>query len=397
MIKLARDKPTLAFVAPDPSALPTLLGPLLTELADEGWPLIAVGPQPAPEIELLAAGWGLSWHGVDMDTGGFDPSGKVRLVSAVSRVLKNAKAHVVVGVGMQGAVLGGLAGRLAAVDQVVALIDHVGPELDASDGFRSRLQRATTRRLFSMALARAQIAIFLRAGDAERLSEAGLIPRGVEVSVVRGRSVDIERIAPATLPPITRGLRFAMAAPLQRTSGVHEFCAAATAHVEAGTRASFDVFAVPGTGRDAIEPATLPGLGEAVTLTIETGDITAGLAGAHVVVVPAHVGASSVALAPAALALGRPLLVSDAPACEPLVDEPVNGLRFAAGDADALARTISRMLKRPDLIPAMARASRLKAERLFGSETATADLRYAMGLPARPAWIEKRQLERGAA
>ena len=45
------------------------------------------------------------------------------------------------------------------------------------------------------------------------------------------------------------------------------------------------------------------------------------------------------------------------------VDERVNGCFVAPRDADALADAMESYLKRPDLIPAMARASRAKAER----------------------------------
>jgi glycosyltransferase involved in cell wall biosynthesis len=45
------------------------------------------------------------------------------------------------------------------------------------------------------------------------------------------------------------------------------------------------------------------------------------------------------------------------------VDERVNGCFAAPRDVDGLAEAMESFLKRPDLIPAMARASRAKAER----------------------------------
>jgi glycosyltransferase involved in cell wall biosynthesis len=67
-----------------------------------------------------------------------------------------------------------------------------------------------------------------------------------------------------------------------------------------------------------------------------------------------------------ALAAGRPILATDVAGCRETVDERVNGCLVAPRDAAALADAMESFLRRPDLIPAMARASRAKAER-FGT------------------------------
>ena len=67
-----------------------------------------------------------------------------------------------------------------------------------------------------------------------------------------------------------------------------------------------------------------------------------------------------------AMAAGRPIVTTNIAGCRETVDERVNGCFVAPRDADALADAMESYLKRPDLIPAMARASRAKAER-FGT------------------------------
>ena len=64
-----------------------------------------------------------------------------------------------------------------------------------------------------------------------------------------------------------------------------------------------------------------------------------------------------------AMAAGRPILTTNIAGCRDTVDERVNGCLVAPRDAEALAEAMESYLKRPDLIPAMARASRAKAER----------------------------------
>ena len=64
-----------------------------------------------------------------------------------------------------------------------------------------------------------------------------------------------------------------------------------------------------------------------------------------------------------AMAAGRPIVTTNIPGCRETVDERVNGCLVAPRDAEALADAMESFLRRPDLIPAMARASRAKAER----------------------------------
>jgi hypothetical protein len=66
-----------------------------------------------------------------------------------------------------------------------------------------------------------------------------------------------------------------------------------------------------------------------------------------------------------ALAVGRPIITTDVAASRDTVDERVNGCRVPPGDPIALAEAMASFLKRTDLMPAMARASRLKAERRY--------------------------------
>jgi hypothetical protein len=83
-----------------------------------------------------------------------------------------------------------------------------------------------------------------------------------------------------------------------------------------------------------------------------------------------------------ALAAGRPIITTDVAASRDTVDERVNGCRVPPGDAVALADAMASFLKRTDLIPAMARASRLKAERRYDLTEVNRITLDALGLDA---------------
>jgi glycosyltransferase involved in cell wall biosynthesis len=70
-----------------------------------------------------------------------------------------------------------------------------------------------------------------------------------------------------------------------------------------------------------------------------------------------------------AMALGRPMLVSDLPALTEIVPHEQRGLVFPAGDADGLAALVERSMDRPDERAALAEAGRswVLAERTWRS------------------------------
>jgi glycosyltransferase involved in cell wall biosynthesis len=81
-----------------------------------------------------------------------------------------------------------------------------------------------------------------------------------------------------------------------------------------------------------------------------------------------------------AIAMGRPIITSTARGCRVVVREGENGLLVPLGDANALAAAMARLLMRPDLIAAMARASREVAEAQFDERRITGQIMEALGL-----------------
>ena len=79
-----------------------------------------------------------------------------------------------------------------------------------------------------------------------------------------------------------------------------------------------------------------------------------------VVVIPSHrEGLPRVGVE--AMALGKPVVASDAIGCRDIVRHNGNGLLFAVGDANALARAVEQVLVVPEVAAAMGRAGRQRA------------------------------------
>jgi glycosyltransferase involved in cell wall biosynthesis len=81
-----------------------------------------------------------------------------------------------------------------------------------------------------------------------------------------------------------------------------------------------------------------------------------------------------------AMAMGRPIVTTDAPGCRETVRHGVNGYLVPARDADALAQAMARFVEAPDLIAAMGRESRRLAEEKYDVHKVNRVILQAMGL-----------------
>ncbi|MEI9900145.1 MAG: glycosyltransferase [Hyphomicrobium sp.] len=217
---------------------------------------------------------------------------------------------------------------------------------------------------YGQALRAADAVIFHNRDDLILLKKLGAIAQTQRVAVVPGAGVDVEHSQPLELPALGQGLVFLMIAGLDRRRGVLEYAEAAAALRQQAPTSRFLFASLPDAGD--IDPASLaPGV-EYVGEAAAHPDL---LAQCHVFVYPAAVDGMPQPVLQA-MAAGRPIVTSDVAGCRDTVDERVNGCLVPPRDVGALQAAMEGFLKRPDLIPSMARASRSKAERFCSTDSA---------------------------
>jgi hypothetical protein len=202
---------------------------------------------------------------------------------------------------------------------------------------------------------------------------AGQLPDTVPCAIVPGAGIDLDRVPAVPLPPLTDGLVLTMVAGATTAPAAIADYVAAAARVKA--RAPNVRFQIMGR----IPADVSPDVAAAVERLGAGTEAPAAFAACHVAV---HASRGEGVPAPllAALATGRPVVTSDVAGCREAVDERVNGCLAPAGDVGALAAVIEGLLKRPDLLPHMARASRAKAERRYDTRAVEAMLAAVLGL-----------------
>jgi hypothetical protein len=206
--------------------------------------------------------------------------------------------------------------------------------------------------------------------EAHRLRDAGVLPPGCAVRVGPIAGVDC-RTGPAPLP--ATGARPArMLVWVQRQADRVDAAAAVAAAAACSDRIELVVGGphARSLGLDRRQATSL-----APNVPLETAIATVDA----VIVASAESGLPP--LVAAALAAGRAIIAPAARGVRGAVDDGVNGMLVPPGDRAALAAAIDAVARRPDL-PAMSRASRVKAERSFDANPILADLCNALGLPS---------------
>ncbi|MEW5962327.1 MAG: glycosyltransferase [Pseudomonadota bacterium] len=367
----------VAFVADRSRALIRLRGSIARELKARGAEVLLVAPEFTPDEAATLAAAGIDRATFDIAPKGLKGIGPVAdwtLTREIGAVLAGWRPEVVVCYGARTMIHAALAARRAGAREIVVAVTGLSQKA-AEASAEGRLLSA---RRYAKAFKAATAAIAHNRDDARALARSGLLRAGLDVTVVAGSGVDLGQFEVQPLPPIAAGLVFLMVAPLDRTRGVIDYCEAARRVKERAPEATFLLAGPAGEGPGGFDPADLRAYEDAIEFLGPLADIRPALGRAHVFVYPSH-GEGMPRVVLEAMAAGRPILTTDAPGCRETVDDRVNGCLVPVADVGKLAEAMTSFLKRPDLLPSMARASRHKAERRFDERDVNRTLLAVLG------------------
>jgi glycosyltransferase involved in cell wall biosynthesis len=348
----------IAFVCPAGAPLHHLRETLFADLLVRGHRLLVVA------TELSGADvCALDDLGADHAVFSYDPTGLKLLadwkaIGGLKLVLSDWGAHVVVAYGARTMVYGALAAKNTGAGRIVLIVDRLPEHRFA--GVLAADEMPAWR--YGQALQTADEVVFHNREDLALLKKLGVVPDTLAVAVVAGGGADVDGQAILPLPALGQGLVFLMIASLERRRGVIEYCEAAALLRRRAPSSRFLLAGMPGEAEAAIAPEEVRQYAD-VEYVGAAAEHPGLLGQCHVFVYPACVGETPQPVLQA-MAGGRPILTTNVVGCRDTVDERVNGCLVAPRDPVALAEAMESFLKRPDLIPAMARASRAKAERL---------------------------------
>ena len=350
---------------------------LIAALVSRGYKVVAMAPGISPEVEKAVRHLGAETHEVPMENNSLDPWATIRSYRALVAILREVAPHAIIAYTIKPVTIGALAASRAGVPKFVAMITGLGFAFTEGGGLKRFLSRLVATTLYKSALRRATAILFQNDDDRRHFKALNLLPGDRPVTIVNGSGIDLVEFAPTPLPdrPI-----FLMISRLLGDKGVREYGEAAIRlkreypHVTFRLVGYFDQ-SPDALGQDELDQMIAGGIEYIGKLE----DVRPALAACSVYVLPSYREGTPRSVLEA-MAMGRPIVTTDAPGCRETVEPGRNGFLVPPREAGPLAQAMERFIIEPALIEHMGAESRALAEQKYEVTAVSRSIIEAAGL-----------------
>lgn len=329
---------------------------LIVDMIANGHEVHVTAPDIANQIyeELVLVG--AVPHVVPLESNGFNVFKDLRYARAIYDVVKDMSAELVIGYTIKPNIWGSLAAKAAGAKSI-SMVTGLGYAFIPRRGIVRKMMQKFAQRLYRMATSANSVVIFQNPDDRDDFIGAGSLAEPGKARLVNGSGVNIEHFQPSPLParPV-----FLMISRYLWTKGVAEYCEAAVRFLKKKD-ADFLLVGYTSTGPDAIADEQLQLWQKSgVQLLGKLSDVRPAIASASVYVLPSwREGTPRSVLE--AMAMGRPIITTDAPGCRETVVQDYNGTLVPVRDVDALVAAMELLANDPQKRAEMGANSRVLA------------------------------------
>ncbi len=352
-------------------------GPLLKTLVERGHEVIACAPDAPPEVLAGLAAMGVHYRPVPLARTGLNPLADLRTLRALRRLFREERLDLALAYTVKPVIYTCFAARGSARPRVYPMITGLGYAFGLVS-WPKRLISVLLVELLRRALSTASGVMFQNPDDRDFFFVSGLLPSTLPVTLINGSGVDLAAFRPAPLPdePV-----FLLIARLLVDKGLREYYFAARRLKARYPRARFLLAGDLDPNPMSISAAELASWQADGTLEYlgQLDDVRPAFAAARVYVLPSYrEGTPRTVLE--AMAMGRPIVTTDAPGCRETVVDGVNGFLVPVRDDVALERAMERFILEPELAKSFGKESLRIAQEKYDVHKVNAVILAAMGL-----------------
>ena len=352
-------------------------GPLIAELARRQHEVFAIAPAidsaSANEIGKLGA----TPLSVDLGRGTFNPFRALRIVAELRRVLTDLEPDVIIAYTVNPIVFGAIAAKPLKKTRFVSLITGLGYAFTGGREPKRVLTRALATILYRNAFRHSDLAVFQNPDDKREFERLRILPADLRTAATAGSGVNLSMFSPAPLP---EGLTFLMIARFLKDKGICEFTEAARRLKEMHPSVRVLLVGWRDHSPNAVSGRQIAAFAASgIEVIGQLSDVRPIIASCNVYVLPSYREGTPRSVLEA-MAMGRPIITTDAPGCRETVVDTFNGYLVPPRDANALFDAMKRFIDRPDRVARMGSASRRLAEEKFDVRLVNESLLAQTGL-----------------
>ncbi len=374
-------------IASYPASILKFRGALIAAIQQSGFDIHIAAPEfidyPVEREQLEALGYIV--HNIPMQRTGTNPATDAKTLLALYRLMKEIKPDYMMAYTIKPVIYGSLAAKLARIPHRFALITGLGYAFQGADeqGYKKSNLQKIMHKLYSVALASTHKVFFQNPDDEALFKSMGILTPKASTTVVNGSGVDISEYSVQPFATIDDILipRFLLIARLLGDKGVREYAQAAKIIKDKYPQAQFDLVGWIDDNPDAIEQQELDRwINEGLfNFWGKLDDVKPAIAASSIYVLPSYrEGTPRTVLE--AMAMGRPIITTDAPGCRETVIDGYNGYLIPVKAVEELAAAMERFIVNPALIIEMGKASRQLVEEKFDVDAVNQSMLEAMGL-----------------
>lgn len=358
-------------IASHPKSILNFRGKLIEAVKDKGYEIHIVTPNINNDSELSEQlkVLGYTVHEIPIQRTGTNPIQDTRTLKALYSTFQAVQPTYVLAYTIKPVIYGMLAAWAARVPNRFALITGLGYAFQQVEetGKRNVFQKIV-HELYHQALIRTNKVFFQNPDDLNLFKQLKLINNKTPTVVVNGSGVDIIDYSPIELPQVNNNpqVRFLLIARLLVDKGVKEYVRAAEIILAKYPHVQFDLVGRIDTNPAAIAEHEIKSWVNSGTVNYwgELSDVRPAISASSIYVLPSYrEGTPRTVLE--AMAMGRPIITTDAPGCRETVSDGLNGFLVPVKSVDHLVKAMEKFILYPDLISSMGKAARKMAEDKF--------------------------------
>lgn len=357
-------------------------GPLLKALCESGLEVHAAAPNLPFNREIVNElnGWGVTCHDAPLERAGLNPVKDFLGFLKIALLMRKVNPTFVMGYTIKPVIYGIFAAWLVRIPHRIALITGLGYSFSEASSLKGRMVQRVSRLLYRVALRRAGLVFLQNPDDEVLLNKLKIVPQNVKTVVVNGSGIDLSRFRCAPLPK--NPLCFLLIARLLGAKGVREYVQAAKNIRATNPDVFFRLVGGVDDNPDSVSMDEVQQWHEEGIIDYlgELGDVRPAIAEASVYVLPSYYPEGTPRTILEAMAMGRPVITTDAPGCRETVVDGDNGFLVPVKSVSELSKAMRQFIVKPALIDQMGKRSREIAEERYDVHKVNRVMLDAMGI-----------------
>jgi len=300
---------------------------------------LAVAPDIDAETASALKGLGAKPHAISMQRSGKGIMADIKYYRELRRVFADFDADLVISYTIKPNIWGSLAAASLKI-RSVSMVTGLGFVFSPASGVAGSALRYISQKLYRAATNANSQVIFQNPDDLEDFCAAGCLADRGKAFLVAGSGVDVAHYRRVSLPaePV-----FLMISRLLGNKGVREYASAAAIVRRQLPDFRFLLVGFLDEGPDCVTAEELAGWQKnGIEFLGEMKDVRPAIEKASVYVLPSYREGTPRSVLEA-MAMGRPVITTDAPGCRETVIDNDNGILVRVGDAQDLADKILKL------------------------------------------------------